>query len=144
MNWKLVAFSLGCIAAMSSCADPKLEKVEELKTECIEIHDEVMPKMGSIVELSTEIKDWKKKLDGDTTDSVMEFRVSLVSHVTMLDSAHESMMVWMQDYEVDYETSHNADSAISYYENEIVRIAQVRALMLKSIDDGKKVLEERN
>ena len=144
MIWKLVALIVGLGVVLSSCSDPKMDKVDALKTECIEIHDEVMPKMGNIVELSTDIKDWKKTLDGDTSDSVVAFRGMLVAQVTILDSAHESMMAWMGDYEVYYEASHDADSAISYYENEIVRIAQVRELMLKSIDDGKKVLEGRN
>lgn len=142
MRYLVGIFSM--MLMLHACTDPKMEKVSSLKKECIAIHDEVMPKMGEIVSLSGDIKDWKKTMDADTSDSIAAYRMMLVSHVQLLDSAHESMMDWMAEYDVDYETRNESDSAIAYYENEIVRITNVKTLMLKSIEDGKRVLEERD
>lgn len=130
------------IVFIASCTDPKMQKVETLKTECIAIHDEVMPRMGEIVEICSGIKEMRAELDTDTTDSAASIRKNLVLQVELLDSAHESMMVWMNAYVPDYELDHDADQSIKFYEEQKVRIAEVKDLMLKSIEDGKTTLEK--
>jgi hypothetical protein len=130
------------IVLIASCTDPKMQKVETLKTECIAIHDEVMPRMSEIVEISSGIKEMRAELDTDTTDSAALIRKNLVLQVELLDSAHESMMVWMNEYVPDYDLDHDADQSIKFYEEQKVRIAEVKELMLKSIEDGKNTLEK--
>ncbi len=129
---------------LASCSDPKLEKVEALKKECIAIHDEVMPRMGGMVELSTGIKGLRSKLDSDTTDSAQLVRVMLVRKVELLDSAHEAMLVWMDEYVTDYELEHTSDEAITFYEGKKVSISEVKDIMLKSIEDGKETIQDAN
>lgn len=130
------------IVLIASCTDPKMQKVETLKTECIANHDEVMPRMSEIVEISSGIKEMRAELDTDTTDSAALIRKNLVLQVELLDSAHESMMVWMNEYVPDYDLDHDADQSIKFYEEQKVRIAEVKELMLKSIEDGKNTLEK--
>ena len=126
---------------VTACTGPKLQKVETLKTECISIHDEVMPRMGEMVELSSDIKELHSELDGDTTDSASLVRTNYVSRAKQLDSAHEAMMVWMNDYVPDYEVEHSSDEAIAFYEDQKKRITEVKNIMLKSIEDGKETLD---
>lgn len=127
-----------------ACSNEKQEKIDALKSECIDIHDDVMPRLGEVVNLSTEIKDVLKTMEPDTNDSIRIVRADLVSHMLLLDSAHEAMMNWMAEFEPSFEETHSADSAIVHYELEVKLIEQVRDLMLKSIEDGKKVLESRD
>tara|TARA_B110000037_G_scaffold190376_1_gene223195 strand:- start:613 stop:1041 length:429 start_codon:yes stop_codon:yes gene_type:complete len=141
---KNVLFLISIVTMLASCSDPKLEKVEALKKECIAIHDEVMPRMGRMVELSTGIKGLRIKLDSDTTDSAQLVRVMLVRKVELLDSAHEAMLVWMDEYVTDYELEHTSDESITFYEGQKVSISEVKDIMLKSIEDGKETIQDAN
>lgn len=140
----MIKYVVGFCSALLivSCADPKMQKVESLKKECISIHDEVMPRMGEIVELSSGIKEWRSTMASDTTDSAALIRKNLVAQVVILDSAHEAMMVWMSEYVPDYEVDHEADQSIAYYEEQKGKIIEVKELMLRSIEDGKNTLEK--
>ena len=132
------------IPAMMACTSEKQEKINALQTECIRIHDVVMPRMGEIVNLSSDIKTLRKTYESDTADSLISYRIHLMKHIQLLDSAHEEMMVWMQEYEPNFGKSNGDDATIKYYESEIQAIQRVHDLMLKSIEDGKKVLAERH
>ncbi|MDC1222139.1 hypothetical protein N8Z47_05675 [Salibacteraceae bacterium] len=138
---KKLIFILTMAGLISSCSDPKMEKIDSLKEECISIHDEVMPRMGEMVELSSGIKEIRIKLDSDTTDSAHLVRIALVKKVEQLDSAHEAMMVWMNDYIPDYEAEHSSDESIAFYEEQKKSITEVKDIMLKSIEDGKETLD---
>ncbi|MEZ4721132.1 MAG: hypothetical protein R2813_04565 [Flavobacteriales bacterium] len=123
------------------CSNPEMEKVNQLKAQCIKVHDEVMPRLGEVVSLSSEVAKERKALMDDTTQSAADYRSELASHVLVLDSAHEAMMLWMEEYEPEFEAKYGVDSAVRYYSNELERIGAVSELMLKSIEDGKKVLD---
>lgn len=138
---KKLLFILTMTGAISSCSDPKMEKIDSLKEECISIHDEVMPRMGEMVELSSGINEIRIQLDSVTNDSVQLQRIALVKKVEQLDSAREAMMVWMTDYISDYEIEHSSNESIAFYEEQKKSITEVKDIMLKSIEDGKETLD---
>jgi hypothetical protein len=140
---KVMITALICALFTVGCSDPNQEKIDELKKECISIHDEVMPRLDEIVSLNSEIKAWRNTLEKDTTDSASMAKRMLVMQINMLDSAYESMMLWMGEYDPTYEVTNSSDSALVYYDREKESIKKVKDLMKKSIDDGKKVLELR-
>ncbi|GAB5539709.1 MAG: hypothetical protein Salg2KO_18120 [Salibacteraceae bacterium] len=137
-------FSLWYISAallLVGCTNPKVEKIAQLKSECIEIHDEVMPSWQDIASMSGEIKKQMASIS-DTIDSTE--RVNLIAKhqhaIQILDSAYDAMGDWMEEYEPSMEETQSIDSALSYYEAEKERISRVNELMKKSIDHGEKVL----
>ena len=138
---KKILLALAVAIISQACTDPKMEKVDELKKECITIHDEVMPRMGELVELGSEIKGLRKSIENDTTDSAQAIRLGFVNRVEQLDSAHEAMMIWMNEYVPDYDVDHSSDESIEYYTDQKKKITEVKEIMLKSIEDGKETME---
>jgi hypothetical protein len=140
---KHLILSLGVIALiLTSCSDPKEKKVQELKKVTIALHDEVMPRMGEISELTSALKDLREEVKLDTTDSAINQLVIINAQVKQLDDAHEGMMQWMADYEPRYEEEHPLDSAVVYYEEQRSFIERVKLEMEKSIEDAQTFLGE--
>jgi prefoldin subunit 5 len=136
------AVLIACVAlVMAACTNPKLEKIEQLKTEAIAVHDEVMPRMGEIHDLQVKLKALRKDYASDTTLMAQEVDAQLRDQVDALEIANEAMMDWMADYVVDFEKSAPEDSAVVYYTKQISAIEDVKLKMNESIEDAEKYLE---
>lgn len=125
-----------------SCSNPLASKVKDLKNDAIAIHDEVMPRMGEISELSVSLKQLREKLKSDTTDSAVAAIEQLSDQIVALDNAYEGMMEWMSRYEPQFEEQHPLDSAVIYYEEQRSLITDVKLNMEQSINDAKTLLGE--
>lgn len=126
---------------MVACADPKKEKVDALRAKAIEVHDEVMPRMGEIMSTSSQLKKLREEVLVDSLDSTGTARLVFTEHIADLEASHEAMMAWMADYDPTYEVNHPMDSAIGYYEGQIEAIMTVKQAMEQSIEDGKKLVD---
>lgn len=133
----------GLVLMLGACSDPKQEKVTELRKRAIEVHDEVMPRMGEIMEVSGQLKKYRETVVIDSLDSTGAARLVFTERIGDLETAHEAMMAWMADYDPTYEVDHPIDSAIVYYEAQIGLIEEVKRVMEKSIDDGKQLVDEQ-
>jgi len=138
---KRVMLIAGVALLMAACTNPKLEKIEQLKTEAIAVHDEVMPRMGEIHDLQLKLKALRKNYTSDTTQMAQEVDAQLRDQVDALEIANEAMMDWMADYVVDVEKSAPEDSAVVYYTKQISAIEDVKLKMNESIEDAEKYLE---
>lgn len=133
---------IACAAiVLAACSNPKLEKIEQLKTEAIAVHDEVMPRMGEIHDLQVKLKALRKDYASDTTQMAQEVDAQLRDMVDELEIANEAMMDWMADYVVDFEKTAPEDSAVVYYTKQISAIEDVKLKMNESIEDAEKYLE---
>ncbi|MEX2596270.1 MAG: hypothetical protein WEC59_05005 [Salibacteraceae bacterium] len=134
---------LGLILTLiTACGDPKLEKVNNLKKEAFALHDEVMPRMGEISELSRSLKEHRKSVEADTSSTNEKQIEQIKTHVKALDDAYEAMMEWMNHYKPEYEKEHQIDSAVVYYEEQKESISEVKSAMEKSIEDAENLLDE--
>lgn len=124
-----------------ACTDPKQEKVNELRDEAIRLHDEVMPRMGEIMTLSSQMKELREALRNDSADSATLATEPFSDQIVALEAAHEGMMQWMADYEPEYEAGNELDSAITYYEEQRKAIEKVKNEIEKSIDDAIEIKE---
>jgi hypothetical protein len=124
-----------------SCSNPQQEEIKRLKGKTIELHDVVMPRMGEVAELSSQLKELREQMINDTTDSVSAVRASISKQVESLDMAYEGMMDWMANYEPGYENENPIDSAIVYYTGQEKEIEEVKTNIEVSIDDAGKLLE---
>lgn len=123
----------GIVMALASCNSGKGE-VENLKSEVIGIHDEVMPLMG---ELKSEQKRIQQKADElERADSVANRNdvEHLRGVVVKLDEAYEGMFVWMRQYSGELEGMEEKE-AISY-------LSDQKEMVVKVNEDIKKALEE--
>ena len=117
-------------------SNEKLEK--DLYDEVIGIHDEVMPKMSTLLSLENQLKERIQELDTSEMNSAEEIK-KLNEQISELQVADEAMMQWMRNFQVDQEGwSH--DSIMSYMENEKRSISMVRDQMLAIIDSSEKLL----
>jgi hypothetical protein len=117
--------------------------------QAIEIHDEVMPKMGRIMELQKLLISKKEKFTDETLASEVD------SAVFDLENAHENMMVWMRNITpVPEENQDENKVEISGYErpdpNEMKEIQEeslekiklVKDYINKSIERAESLLEK--
>ena len=125
-----------------SCTDPKQAVVDELRTETIELHDVVMPRMGELVDLGADLKKLREGVVPDSADSTGAARLVYTEQIAALDEAYEVMMEWMADYEPLYDKDHPLDSAVVYYEGERSKITKVKQAIEKSIEDAEKLKKE--
>jgi len=108
---------------------------QALYNQMMDVHDEVMPRMGEIMGL-------KRKLQEQITSSpdlTVERKQELENIIFNLDSASNSMMSWMHRI---HEFNPMADSvdqekAREYLETEMEEIRKVKELINESIDKAK-------
>ena len=117
---------------------------EELK-----IHDEVMPKMGKIMQLQKTLKARKDEL----TDEILIYRID--SAIQSLESAHYSMMNWMRNItripdnirnekseETGQEPGLDPEEMKKIQKSSLDEIKRVKENMNESIRDAESMLEE--
>jgi uncharacterized lipoprotein YehR (DUF1307 family) len=93
----------------------------------MKIHDEVMPKTSDISKLSRFFED---QIKNQKLDSSQKIQVNKM--LFQLEEAHESMMVWMNKFNVPDEKN----EAIEYLKAEEQSITTVRNAMLTAISEA--------
>lgn len=114
---------------MMSCKSGYSPEVQKLYDEVMEIHDEVMPEMGTIHKLK---KGLKKKLSDDTGSINVE---DLQNNIQALDYADDQMMDWMHQFKMPKKESD--DNLIKYLEDQKVKITKVNQDMKTVIKNAK-------
>ncbi|MEM7108033.1 MAG: hypothetical protein AAF519_07390 [Bacteroidota bacterium] len=137
----------GLILLFSSCSKPteSNEKTEvserELKAlydEVIDIHDEVMPKMDDIMKAKGTLQE---KLDTLVEiDPENKAIPELKEVITDLAEADEAMMDWMRNFKPKDE-GENHQLVLKYYEDEKVKISEVKDQMLSAIDNANRMIK---
>lgn len=140
MTFKSTALILSLFILLVSCkTEAKKEAIPSKMEEVMAIHDEVMPKMGTISNL---IADLKPKVD--STEPGKEY----LKAIRDLQGAHKSMMNWMQDFgeRFDYEEiikgkELNAEKK-EWLREEEVKVKELREEINTSIANAERVLTE--
>lgn len=131
------------VFSLTSCGPNKAEQQtkekDALAKEVLDIHDEVMPKMGEIVKLRKEIKGkinkWTETPDTAPADSLS----TATNLVNQLEQADKGMMEWMHEYNGGqglYE--HNL--VMEYLGEEKVKVTKVKEDMESAIEAGRTFL----
>lgn len=125
-----------------ACNNDKKEQ-QALFEEVMLMHDEVMPKMGNLRALSTELS---QKADSLALDSLVDHSSKITEMRDLskrLKDANEGMMEWMRQYEqVEEGTPHG--EVMQYLMEQRKQIKKVRDDMLNSKDEAEKYLLENN
>jgi hypothetical protein len=105
---------------------------EALYSEVMKVHDEVMPKMNDIYTLKEELK---KKLSTEKTLSE-EKKKEIDATISKLDSASESMMIWMRGFR-PLPDSLGEEKVREYLETEMEKVKNVREEIQEALESGK-------
>lgn len=103
---------------------------DALYDEVMKVHDEVMPKMDDIYKLKEELK--AKTLASGTDE---EKKKQLEASIAKLDSANESMMAWMHEFN-PLPDSLGVEKAREYLETEMEKIKNVRTEVQEALEKG--------
>ncbi len=138
-NW---IFLFICLIASSSCekksaesqaGDPiDSEPNQLLEKEAWRIHDEVMPKMGSLYKLKGTLQE---KIN-NTPDMPEDQKAELQEIVRELDGSYEGMMQWMRKFKPE-QHSDSEEKTREYLESEIENIRKVKQDILAALEKAK-------
>lgn len=104
---------------------------QTLYNEAMDIHDEVMPKMGTLMSAKKKLKD-TLNTPGLTEDQKKDFE----GRVQLLDSAHKSMMDWMHGVYPPQDST-AGENYRQYIEEKVESAKKMKALILEAIEKGK-------
>lgn len=102
-----------------------------LYNEVMKIHDEVMPKMNDIYKL-------KEALKTKASATADEKKKEIEATIAKLDSASESMMVWMREFS-PLPDSLGEEKAREYLETEMEKVKNVRTEVQEALEKGSTV-----
>lgn len=121
---------------VASCA--KVNQVENLKKEGMSIHDEVMPEMGTLINLKKQLKDKANRLD--SADQPMTDSLALL--IQQLEEADEAMMQWMRNYQAPSEEM-SQEEAMEYLQLKKKEILEVKKKISNSEASAQAVLQNK-
>jgi hypothetical protein len=129
----LAILFLSLFFACGTAKETKEEKVN-LKDQVMAVHDEVMPKMG---ELRSVQKQLVMKAGEEGLDSLTQMELTQIAD--KIDEANESMMVWMRNFNPQFEGSEEAMDA--YLKDQLKSIELVKTDMMGALAEGQEALK---
>ncbi|MEX2592015.1 MAG: hypothetical protein WD426_04520 [Anditalea sp.] len=134
MRIKISLIGIFILSVFSSCKNNN--QVETLKSEVMTIHDEVMPEMGTLMNLQKELKERISRRD-NVDQSMAD---SLNRLVKQLEEADEAMMQWMRTYKEPSEEL-SQEEAMEYLEMKKNEILEVKEKIKTSETRAKEALQ---
>lgn len=134
----LLSFSL----SFTACDNLEATAEEAAFQTMMDVHDEIMPKMGEVNRLSRELK----ALEAATDTAKRELMGEIDGAIRALEKADQGMMGWMnlnggnKLKQLQAEKSH--DEIMTYIRHEEETIIQVKENILTSIQQAQNVLEK--
>ncbi len=110
-----------------------LKEIDFNKSEAIELHDELMAKMG-------ELKSLKKQLNILVADSIENKNGEIELSVVKIEQADKSMWDWMHDFDIAY-TNDNDSITLNYFEAKLESIRKVENLFDSAIYQSNQLIE---
>ncbi len=121
----------------SSC---KQTSLQDLYDEAMELHDEVMPRMGEIADLEKQALQIKFKLEKEEGEEAKQKLDKVKQLLADLDVADKGMWDWMKGFEDPREKDWTPQKKIDYFNIEIEKIRLVNTQIKTSIEDGNTII----
>lgn len=113
------------IGTMVNCG----EKEKSLYDQVMDIHDEVMPKMNDIYKMKKSLQDSIAK----TPDMPEETKLKFQQSILRLDSAGNSMMSWMREFNPP--EAGDKEAFNKYMETELVKVKKMREDVMRALNN---------
>jgi hypothetical protein len=114
--------------------DTASEGNQALYDKVMDVHDEVMPKMDDLYSSKEKLQNIIAK----TPTLAAEKQSAIEATIVELDSASESMMIWMRQFD-PLPDSVGVDRAREYLENEMEKIQQVRSMVYEALEHAEAI-----
>ncbi|MFT7382339.1 MAG: hypothetical protein ACI9Z3_002233 [Roseivirga sp.] len=129
--------TLALLALFLVFACAKKDNGEALVNEVLNIHDEVMPKIGEVMALRKKVLD---KVEGSTNpDELRDIAKSL-------EEAQQGMMLWMNDWSKNsapfVNNEKTQEEKMDYLNAEKQRVTKVKDDIEKAIKEGKAAINK--
>lgn len=134
-----IVFLAAISLMMVACKEEKTVEANQMKS-VMSIHDEVMPKMGTIGRLMGDLSE----LEADSTAMASEYQKSRKD----LQNAHKSMMDWMKGFSDRFDPDEIlngkelTDQKQKWLDEEEVKVIALKKQINESIARAKKLLNE--
>ena len=139
-----LAVIIGFAAIACESGPTEEEQQNSLKDEVMEIHDEVMPKMGEMNTLKNELLADAESLATDTTIvENIEISNELKLIAAELEEANKSMMDWMRNYKPTFDEQTH-EEIMQYLEDQKVKAGEVKTKILTTIEKAKAKIVEKS
>ncbi len=116
----------------STSGDSPSNELKMLEDKVLAIHDEVMPKMKDITDITAQLRAIKAGIK-ETPEGKLESPDGLEQVMGSLKLAEQGMWDWMKAYS-DQKATLKEDQLKSFYEKEMVIVTKVKEDMLSSIE----------
>lgn len=100
------------------------QEQQKMWDQVMEVHDEIMPKMGDLHQLKKQLKKQQKSPE-------------ITATISSIEQSQDAMMDWMREFKSMRQLSKlEHQAAIDYLKNEQIRVNDLKTLMLESIEKG--------
>ncbi|GAA4404446.1 hypothetical protein GCM10023187_21790 [Nibrella viscosa] len=142
--------AVALVLSITACSTNDGEKVQETEKEVFAIHDEVMPRIDSVMILRKQLTQRIDSLDkaGSTAQAASatvradDEKAQAMRLSQRLKEADSLMMDWMSRYNADTLKQLDQAQALRYLEQEKDKIANVKEKINSSINDARQYLSQ--
>lgn len=101
-----------------------------MKEKVIQVHDEVMPKIGELKASQKKLNEMAGNLEQSEDAKDTEKAAELKAVAADCEHAYDEMFVWMRQFDVDLEEM-SEEQAKSYLEEQLEKVGKVKKTSLK-------------
>lgn len=142
-TFSIITISLGILACMffgyackSRTSDATLKVLAD---QVMAVHDEVMPKMGTLHTLKKKLSNKSEEILEAEADNMSQSLQEIAKHQSALEDAEDKMMEWMHSYDRNWHEKPGEEAKL-YLTEEKKRISEVKTAILESITNAEKFL----
>ncbi|MDO6439367.1 hypothetical protein Q4534_18225 [Cyclobacterium sp. 1_MG-2023] len=133
----LALLILLCVSVFS--CSPKESQNELLKEKVIQVHDEVMPKIGELKASQKKLNEMAGNLEQSEDAKDTEKAAELKAVAADCEHAYDEMFVWMRQFDVDLEEM-SEEQAKSYLEEQLEKVDKVKKDILEALEKSEALL----
>ncbi|PZX50465.1 hypothetical protein LV84_04028 [Algoriphagus ratkowskyi] len=139
MKRTILFFIFTSFLVLNSCGPKGPSENVKLREEVIEVHDEVMPKMGQLKLLERKSLEKVEELESkDSIDSTELAKYKAIAYD--LNQSHEAMFDWMHQYETEDGEKSNEELK-QYLEDQMELISKVNVDMKEALEKAHSLLK---
>lgn len=132
-----ILLMLLCVSVFS--CSPKENKNELLKEKVIQVHDEVMPKIGELKAYQKKLNELAENLEQSEDSADIEKAAALKEVAAECEQAYDGMFVWMRQFDVDLEEMSEEEAKL-YLEEQLEKVGKVKNGILQALRESEALL----
>jgi len=123
----------------ASCIEKKKTAKDQLYDKVMAVHDEIMPKLGDLMNYKRQLNEKIDSLRKEENDSNAGKISELEKAVTDLDNSHEEMMGWMHQFDTDFEGKVKQE-IMDYLNDQMAKIEYVGVTTNNALKNAGQIL----